>query len=173
MKLKFLTTLACAIGIAGCANVEPKAINPAGATVQSSLAAMEVAAVVDSYARSVNTMDLVLAEQIWITNESSTFIHPRGHERGWVKIKDDFYGKTMNATFSERNLVTRDLKVNIYGDAAYVEFYWNFEAKFRKDGSVHRTAGRESQMLLRTPSGWRIAHINYSSMPVTGERQGF
>ncbi len=79
----------------------------------------------------------------------------------------------MGAMFSERKLVVRDLQVSVHGDSAYAEFYWNFEAKVRKDGSTLHTAGRESQMFSRTAQGWRLSHIHYSNMPVTGEREGF
>lgn len=132
-----------------------------------------VAAVVDQYRQSIETLDLGLAERVWLIDGNITFIHPRGHERGWGQIKKDFYEQTMGAMFAERKLAVRDVQVTLHGDAAYVEFYWNFEAKLRSDGSILHTAGRESQALIRTRDGWRLAHVHYSSMPVTGERQGF
>jgi ketosteroid isomerase-like protein len=54
-----------------------------------------------------------------------------------------------------------------------VEFYWDFVAKFRKDGSSITTHGRETQVYRRTPEGWRLVHVHYSGMPVTDQRQGF
>lgn len=128
---------------------------------------------VSQYRKSIDDLDMQLASQIWLTTADATFIHPRGHERGWEAITRNFYQGTMGARFSSRKLQVRDVHVSVTGDSAYAEFYWNFEAIMRSDGSTLRTAGRESQMFLRTPGGWRLAHIHYSSMPVTGERQGF
>jgi ketosteroid isomerase-like protein len=61
----------------------------------------------------------------------------------------------------------------MYGDTAWAEFYWDFVAKFRKDGSPLKTQGRETQVYRKDNQGWRIVHVHYSNMPVTGEREGF
>ncbi|MFI5186531.1 MAG: YybH family protein [Chitinophagales bacterium] len=127
----------------------------------------------NDYATSVNNMDTVLAAKVWAINDSISFIHPRGHEKGWQRIKNNFYIKTMFETFSERKLNINSLTINIYGDYAYVEFYWTFNAKLRNNGMSLTTQGRESQMLKKDKSGWHILHIHYSGMPVTAERQGF
>jgi ketosteroid isomerase-like protein len=79
----------------------------------------------------------------------------------------------MGETFSERKLSPRDISIQMLGDAAVVEFYWDFVAKFRKDGSSITTHGRETQVYRRTPEGWRLVHVHYSGMPVTDQRQGF
>jgi hypothetical protein len=48
--------------------------------------------------------DIKLASEIWCTSEEASFIHPRGHERGWEQVKRNFYEGTMGARFSERKL---------------------------------------------------------------------
>ncbi len=53
------------------------------------------------------------------------------------------------------------------------EFYWSFDATMAKDATTIHTEGRETQVLEKTNQGWRIVHVHYSGMPVTGERQGF
>lgn len=75
--------------------------------------------------------------------------------------------------FSQRAFTLKDIHLLQQGDVAYVEFYWDFLASFKAGGEPLRTAGRENQMLVRTPSGWRIAHVHYSGMPLVGARQGF
>lgn len=87
-----------------------------------------VTGLVDQYRRSIDTLDFELARRIWLTSQDATFIHPRGHERGWDEIKKNFYEGTMGALFSERKLMARDTRVTVRGDSAYVEFYWSFEA---------------------------------------------
>lgn len=53
--------------------------------------------ILKKYSKSVNlaTTNPELAEEIWITNETSNFVHPRGTEYGWQNIKNNFYKKTM------------------------------------------------------------------------------
>jgi len=79
----------------------------------------------------------------------------------------------MGGMFSERKLTAHDVSVQVLGDAAVAEFYWDFVAKFRKDGSPISTHGRETQVYRKTSDGWRLVHVHYSGMPVTTERRGF
>src|SRR5207237_4864110 len=60
-----------------------------------------------------------------------SFIHPRGHERGWGAVAKNFYGVTMGDTFSERKLEIFGLFVHEDGDHAWDEFYWRFDAIMR------------------------------------------
>src|SRR5947209_7458320 len=65
-----------------------------------------------SYCRSINLADTTLARSIWSRSDSITFIHPRGHEQGWKQIKTNFYGMTMEAMFSKRDLKTVSLTIH-------------------------------------------------------------
>lgn len=76
------------------------------------------------------------------------------------------YKRLMGDTFSERRLTPRNISVHVYGDGAWAEFYWDFMAKFRKDGSLLTTHGRETQVYRRTADGWRLVHVHYSGVPV-------
>jgi ketosteroid isomerase-like protein len=85
-----------------------------------------------------------------------------------------FYEATMRDRFTARKLQVRDIAIRILGDTALAEFYWTFDATFRDDGSPLRTKGRETQVFRRGGSvGWTIVHVHYSTMPVTGNREGF
>lgn len=129
--------------------------------------------VIDQYADSITNYDLKEAERIWQTDDRTTFIHPRGNEYGWKAIRDHFYGTTMYEHFSKRHLYVRDISIQVYGDSAVAVFYWDFPAVFRTDGTEVTTHGRETQVYERTKDGWKIVHVHYSQMPITGEKQGF
>ncbi len=143
------------------ANTSP---NPDEAAIRSLIA---------TYGRSVDAADTTLASTIWASTPDVSFIHPRGHERGWPAIKTKFYEQTMGERFSERKLSVTDLAISSYGDTAWAEFYWDFAAKLRNDGSPLATHGRETQVYRKVDGAWRLVHVHYSGMPVTGERQGF
>lgn len=130
--------------------------------------AAQVLACIGRYVASINNADDgSFAEGVWSATPDATFIHPRGHEHGWEEIRSNFYGRTMRDTFSQRRLkVSGAPVIRIYGDAAVAEFTWEFTATLRKDGSQRRTAGRESQVYIRTPeAGWRLVQVHYSPEP--------
>ena len=90
----------------------------------------------ENYATSINNGDLDLADKLFLQNENTSFIHPRGHEVGFDNVKEAFYVKTM---------INTDIITN----------------------------GRESQTLIKVDDKWKIAHVHYSNMPVTGDKEGF
>ena len=134
-----------------------------------------VGALIGNYVRSVSLGDLELAATVWLTNSEPSFIHPRGHEQGWEEIAERFYRQTMIAPFSERRLTILDSPHIVVVDeaAAISEFYWQFDATFRADGSALHTEGRESQVAVLRDGDWRLMHVHYSGRPVTAEREGF
>ena len=133
----------------------------------------EIKSLITKYAQSVDDADTNLASQVWCNSPEASFIHPLGHEHGFEQIKENVYNKLMGGMFSERKLTAHDVSVQVLGDAAVAEFYWDFVAKFRKDGSPISTHGRETQVYRKTSDGWRLVHVHYSGMPVTTERRGF
>lgn len=143
-------------------------------TITNANANDEIRAGVDLYLTSIGAADLRIAERIWVTGRETSFIHPKGHERGWEEIARIFYADTMGATFSQRDLrLASDLTVQMHGDAAVVEFDWEFDAVFRDDGQPLHTEGRESQVWVKAGEAWKLVHVHYSGPPVTGAREGF
>lgn len=126
----------------------------------------------ENYVQSVNQLDLDLAEQIWSQSEAVSFIQPRGHQRSFEEIKQNFYLGAM-ANFSERNLVIKDLSIHQLGeDTAWAEFYWDFAATFT-DGKSLESSGRETQLWKKEAHGWKIVHVHYSGPATQAARQGF
>jgi Xaa-Pro aminopeptidase len=123
------------------------------------------------YATSVDAADTALAAQVWSNSPDVSFINPVGHEHGFEQIKKDVYTHLMGETFSERKLSVHDVSLHIYGDAAWAEFYWDFAAKFRKDGAPVESHGWETQIYRKQSDGWRLVHVHYSAAPVTTASQ--
>lgn len=132
----------------------------------------EIAAVLESYARATNELDLALAEEIWSQEPGVSFIHPRGHQRGWSEIRQNFYVDTMGR-LPKRRLEIGDFEVHVLtDDAAWCDFYWTFEASL-PDGTPINSAGRETQIFRRENGVWQIRHVHYSGMPTQEEGEGF
>jgi Xaa-Pro aminopeptidase len=140
---------------------------------ERSVASEEIKSLIAKYAKSIDGADTDLASQVWWDSPEASFIHPLGHEHGFEQIKQNVYKRLMGETFSERKLSVHDVAVQLLGDAAVAEFYWDFTAKVRKDGSPVTTHGRETQVYRKMQDGWCLVHVHYSGMPVAVERQGF
>ncbi len=138
-------------------------------STENNTATEEIKGVIAKYAKSVDDADTKLASQVWWDSPEASFIHPLGHEHGFEQIKQNVYKRLMGETFSERKLSVHDVAVHVLGDAAVAEFYWDFAAKFRKDGSPLTTHGRETQVYRKTQDGWRLVHVHYSGMSVLGQ----
>jgi len=135
--------------------------------------AEEIKKLIMKYTKSIDDADTGLASQVWWDSPQASYIHPLGHEHGFDQIKENVYKRLMGGMFSERKLSAHDLAVQVLGDAAVAEFYWDFTAKMRKDGSPVTTQGRETQVYRKRPDGWRLVHVHYSGMAGAAERQGF
>jgi hypothetical protein len=127
-----------------------------------------IRAMVDRYMQSIDAADPKLGATVWSPTPDVTFINPLGHEHGWDEISSEVYGKLMGQTFTRRTLKNvGDVNIRVYGDAAVVEFDWDFVATMRSDGAVVHTAGRESQMYVNLPGiGWRLVQVHYSGPAV-------
>ncbi|MGD0737242.1 MAG: nuclear transport factor 2 family protein [Terracidiphilus sp.] len=134
-----------------------------------------IRATVDRYMQSIDDADIKLGATVWSPTPDVTFINPLGHEHGWDEIASEVYGKLMGQTFTRRTLKNvGDVNIRVYGDAAVVEFDWDFVAIMRSDGSTIHTTGRESQTYVNLPgSGWKLVHVHYSGPAVSGPGKGF
>ena len=127
---------------------------------------------IEQYKLAFENADTLLASKLWLHTNEVSFIHPRGHEHGWEEIKNNIY-KFFGNNFSKRNLSIFNVKVNVYNDVAWTEFYWVFDATFRKDNSPLQTKGRETEVWKKVSNEWYLVNLHYSNMPVTGQRQRF
>lgn len=125
----------------------------------------------EKYKSSINAADAKQGAALFSQSNEVSFIHPRGHEHGWPAIEKGIYGMFAE-TFTKRDLKSNDEHISVYGDTAWVEFYWVFDATL-KDSSPLQTKGRETQIWKKEGTEWRLMHVHYSSLPVTAPRQGF
>jgi len=130
-------------------------------------------ALIAKYAQSIDAVDTNLAAEVWLDSPDVSFIHPLGHEHGFEQVKANVYKRLMGGMFSERKLSPRDISVHVHGDSAWAEFYWDFAAKLRTDGSAVTTHGRETQVYWKVDGRWRLVHVHYSGMPFSQNRTGF
>jgi ketosteroid isomerase-like protein len=124
------------------------------------------------YAESIDNADTVLGGRLFSHSPEVSFIQPRGHQHGWNEIQHQIYD-FFRETFTTRHLNIFNEHISIYGDAAWAEFYWVFDARFTKGNQQLQTKGRETQIWKKTSNEWHLVHVHYSGMPITQEGRGF
>lgn len=123
----------------------------------------QISAVVDQYISTINNDDTTLVNRIWSHGDEVSFIGPSGRYSTYNEIRDSLVHGLFGLNFTERNLRKESLDINVYGDMAWLEFTWAFDA-VRKDGGQHRARGRETQILHREDGQWKLVHIHYSAL---------
>ncbi|MGA8442072.1 MAG: nuclear transport factor 2 family protein, partial [Candidatus Sulfotelmatobacter sp.] len=76
-----------------------------------------------------------------------------------------FYRHDMGEIYSSRNLKISDVSVQVYSDAAWAEFDWEFSATRRKEGSSVSFHGMETQIYRKNRDAWCLVHVHYSALP--------
>ncbi len=130
-------------------------------------AVQQIQAVINDYKKAVDTLDLSIVRKIWSSGPEVTFIHPHGTEYGLDQIIEDVYGKAMGS-YSKRELLPDNPQVHVYGDTAWSEFAWTFRAVQKSDGKNVTSKGRETQIYRKENGTWRIVHVHYSGVQVSG-----
>jgi ketosteroid isomerase-like protein len=149
-----------------------KALNQKGISRKAASDTTQIKEMLDKYAESIDNADTLLGAALWAKTKEVSFIHPRGHEHGWENIKNNIY-KFFGTYFSKRKLNIYDIRISSYGDVAWTEFYWIYDATFKNGTVPIQTKGRESQIWRKINNEWLLVHVHYSGMPVTGAKQGF
>jgi ketosteroid isomerase-like protein len=167
IKWKRLNVALIVLGLLGATSCRP---NRNSQSVNIDEPAM-IKSQIERYRNSINAADAKQGAALFSQGSEVSFIHPRGHEHGWAAIEKDIYGMFAE-TFVKRDLKTSDERVSVYGDTAWAEFYWVFDAVM-KDNTPLQTKGRETQIWKKEGTEWRLIHVHYSGLPVTASRQGF
>ncbi|ECJ7465995.1 nuclear transport factor 2 family protein [Salmonella enterica] len=175
MQKTSLLFSAAAITLTLMASSASAATPTAAQNEATSTVKQEITEGINRYLYSIDKADPTLGKQLFYVSPETSFIHPRGHERGWSQIAENFYGTTMGKTFSERTLkLDAPPAIHVYGNAAVAEFDWHFTAVRRDNGQTQHTTGRESQVWAKIPNtGWRIVHVHYSGPAKTGVGEGY
>ena len=123
----------------------------------------QISAVVDQYISTINNDDTTLVGRIWSHGDEVSFIAPSGRYSTYREIRDSLVHGLFGLNFTERDLRKESLDINVYGDMAWLEFVWAFDA-VRLDGTQHRARGRETQILHKEGDEWKLVHIHYSGL---------
>lgn len=130
MQKTSLLFSAAAITLTLMASSASAATPTAAQNEATSTVKQEITEGINRYLYSIDKADPTLGKQLFYVSPETSFIHPRGHERGWSQIAENFYGTTMGKTFSKRTLkLDAPPAIHVYGNAAVAEFDWHFSKR--------------------------------------------
>ena len=124
----------------------------------------EIKQLISMYAKVVEEADPTLASRIWCDSSDDSLINPVGRWHGVQGIMG-FYSHEMGDAYSSRNLKISDISVQVYSDAAWAEFNWEFSAVRRKESSRVSFHGMETQIYRKNRDRWCLVHVHYSTLP--------
>jgi SnoaL-like domain len=117
-----------------------------------------------TYAKAADEADPTLASRVWCDSSQDSLINPVGRWHGVEQIMG-FYRHEMGEMYSVRDLEISEVSVQVYSDAAWAEFNWDFSAKRRKDGLAVSFRGMETQIYRKSRESWCLVHVHYSALP--------
>ena len=124
----------------------------------------EIKQLISMYAKAADQADPTLASHVWCDSPQDSLINPVGRWQGIEQIMG-FYRHDMGEMYSERDLKISNVSVQVYSDAAWAEFNWDFSAKRRKEGSSVSFRGMETQIYRKNSDNWCLVHVHYSALP--------
>ena len=124
----------------------------------------EIKQLISMYAKAADEADPTLASRIWCDSSEDSLINPVGRWRGVEQIMG-FYHHDMGEMYSLRDLEISGVSVQVYSDAAWAEFDWEFSATRKKEGSSVSFHGMETQIYRKNRDGWCLVHVHYSDLP--------
>lgn len=146
-----------ALSLAAAALLAPRLAAQGHAHHGSPADSAEVAATVDRYHRALSTGDSAAALAL-LTDDVEIL------ESGGVESRQEYRSHHLSADIEfARGVPSRrgPLRVKVAGDVAWTTSTSTSEGQFR--GRAVNSAGAELMVLRRTPRGWRIAAIHWSS----------
>lgn len=118
----------------------------------------------NDYLAMVSNIDEDIANGLWAKSEDISIITPRSQFFGLESIMNDFLRKAFS-NFKYRKLSSLSEVINIYGDSANVQLYWNFDT-IDAQGVERQGRGRESLIFSKIDGEWRLVHVHYSPAPL-------
>ena len=170
--MKSVTTLVCVLALGGAMTVSAQTKPAPAADAHPPLAtattpqldipavAEAAVAVVDRFGQALATGDLGTVESLLAADvlilEAGGAERSRKEYLGHHAISDAKFLKDAHSQLTQR-------RARVIGDMAWVGS--ESELHTSKEGKALTLLSAETMVLKRTPDGWRIAHIHWSSRP--------
>jgi len=122
-----------------------------------------VAALVEAWTAFWNSYDLDAVDDLFLADSSLTYFSSEreGLLRGIAAVREHHAGFDFvpGGRTSDTRLWLEEVGIDLFADSAIVTGLWYFT----RTGEEGVQRGPVTALCVRTPAGWRIAHMNFST----------
>lgn len=123
----------------------------------------EITAMVEQYAKAIETQDKEDFYSLWANSPDCVLISITSQYVGVESISRDFLIGGIQAAYSQIRLITEGVEVHeINDDLATVVFRYHTECIRRESGEPYGINGLETQVYIREGEDWKLLHVHYS-----------
>ena len=122
----------------------------------------EIKAVVLSYAKQIHDQNEQEFKNLWTGKDTDTLISNSKIFYGIDSIYNDFLAGLIHTYYESIYLINDGLEINILNETTAVAvFKYHTECIRRNTKEPYQMTGIETQVLIHTDKGWKLAHIQY------------
>lgn len=122
----------------------------------------EIEAVVLSYAKQIHDQNEQEFKDLWTGKDTDTLISNSKIFYGIDSIYNDFLAGLIHTYYESIYLINDGLEINILNETTAVAvFKYHTECIRRNTKEPYQMTGIETQVLIHTDKGWKLAHIQY------------
>ena len=122
----------------------------------------EIEAVVLSYAEQIHDQNEQEFKDLWTGKDTDTLISNSKIFYGIDSIYNDFLAGLIHTYYESIYLINDGLEINILNETTAVAvFKYHTECIRRNTKEPYQMTGIETQVLIHTDKGWKLAHIQY------------
>ena len=115
-----------------------------------------------NYAAAVQSKNMSEIEKYVVTTDAFTIFEGSHINWGWQDYRDNHIGPELKQ-FLEISYSFSDIKVKVYGNAAYAIFKTSIAVKMETRN--FDSEGLATAILIKTNENWKIQHIHTSRIP--------
>lgn len=128
-----------------------------------SLQEKEILQMLEQYKKAVHTQAAEDFYPIWAKSCETSLISLSTCYTGTDAIYHDFLLGRIRAAYTRIDLIAKETKVRLLSeDCAVVIFSYYTDCDRRETGEHYGIAGLETQVYIKEPDGWKLAHIQYA-----------
>ncbi len=123
----------------------------------------EILQVLERYKKAIHTQNAEDFYPIWAKSCETSLISGPACYEGTNSIYQNFLIGAIRAAYTHIDLISKETKVRLLsGGCAVVIFSYRTACIRRDTGAPFGIAGLETQVYVKEPDGWKLAHVQYA-----------
>ena len=124
----------------------------------------QILRLLEDYKQAIHTQDEAFFRSLWADDTDNALLSVTKDYHGTDAIVRDFLIGGIRAAYQEITLIADNEPVVRFltDEIAVIIFRYHTECIRRETGEPYGIAGLETQIVRKTPDGWKLTHVHYS-----------